>query len=48
MAGGSLGGSRTLSSLDDVGADVRLRARLADPADEDVNSTEGDPVHVLN
>ena len=42
------GGSRTLSRLDDVGADVRLRARFADLADEDVNSAEGDPVPVLN
>ena len=42
------GGYRTLSRLDDVGADVRLRARFADLADEDVNSTEGDPVPVLN
>ena len=44
----SPGGSRTLSRLDDVGADVRLRAQLADLADEDVNSAEGDPVPVLN
>ena len=42
------GGSCTLSRLDDVGADIRLRARLADLADEDVDSTEGDPVPVLN
>ena len=40
----SPGGSRTLSRLDDVGADVRLRGRLADLVDEDVDSTEGDPV----
>ena len=44
----SPGGSRTLSHLDEVGADVRLRARLADLADEDVDSAEGDPVPVLN
>ena len=44
----SPGGSRTLSRLDDVGADVRLRARLADLADEDVDSAEGDPIPVLN
>ena len=44
----SPGGSRTLSRLDEVGADVRLRARLANPADEDVDSAEGDPVPVLN
>ena len=44
----SAGGSRMLSRLDDVGADVRLTARLADLADEDVDSTEGDPVPVLN
>ena len=37
----SKGGSRTLSRLDEVGADVRLRARLADLADEDVDYTEG-------
>ena len=42
------GGSRTLSRLNEVGADVRLRARLANPADEDVDSTEGDPVPVLD
>ena len=41
-------GSRTLSRLDKVGADVWLRAWLADLADEDVDSTEGDPVPVLN
>ena len=44
----SSGGSRTLSCLDDVSADVRFRARLADLADEDVDSAEGDPVPVLN
>ena len=37
-----------LSRLDDVGGGVRLRARFANLADEDVNSTEGDPVHILN
>ena len=42
------GGSRTLSHLDDVGADVRLRAWFADLADEDVDSAEGDPVTVLD
>ena len=47
-SGLSPGGSRGLSRLDDVGADVRLRARLADLADEDVNSAEGDLVPVLN
>ena len=41
------GESRTLSRLDDVSADVRLRARFADLADEDVDSAEGDPVPVL-
>ena len=44
----SLGGSRTLSRLDEVGVDVRLRARLADLADEDVNSAKGDLIAVLN
>ena len=44
----SRGGSCMLSRLDDVGVDVRLRARLADLANEDVDSTEGDPVLVLN
>ena len=44
----SPGGSHTLSRLNEVGADVRLRARLADPADENVDSAEGDPVPVLN
>ena len=38
------GGLRTLSRLDEVGADVRLRARFADLANEDMNSAEGDPV----
>ncbi len=42
------GGSRTLSRLDEVGEDVRLKARLADLADEDVNSSKGDPVPVLD
>ena len=42
------GRTRTLSHLDEVGADVRLRARFADLADEDVDSAEGDPVPVLN
>ena len=38
----------TLSRLDDVGEGVRLRARFADLADEDVNPTKGDPVPVFN
>ena len=42
------GGSRMLSRPDDVDADVWLRARFANLADEDVNSAEGDPVLVLN
>ena len=41
-------GSRMLSHLDDFSADVRLSARFADLADEDMDSTEGDPVPVLN
>ena len=44
----SPGGSPTLSRLDDVSADVRLRARLADLADENVYATEGDPVPILD
>ena len=44
----SLGGSCTLSRLDEVGAEVRLRARLANLANENVNSAEGDPVPVLD
>ena len=44
----SPGGSRRLSRLDDVGADVRLRARLANPADEDMDSAEGDLLPILN
>ena len=44
----SLGGSRTLSRLDEVGAEVRLRARLANLANENMDSAEGDPVPVLN
>ena len=47
-SGLSAGGSCMLSRLNDVGADVRLRARLSDLADEDMNSAEGDPVAVLN
>ena len=34
----NLGGSRTLSRFDDVGADVRLRARFIDLANENVNA----------
>ena len=48
QGGQSPGGSRTLSRLDEVGADVRLRARLADLANENVDSAKGDPVPVLN
>ena len=44
----SPGGCHTLSRFDEVGADVRLRAWLADPTDEDVDSAEGDPVPVLD
>ena len=44
----SSGGSRMLSHLDDVGADVRLRARFADLANEIVYSAKGDPVPVLD
>ena len=40
-SGSNLGRSCMLSRLDDVGAGVRLRARFADLADEDVNSAEG-------
>ena len=47
-SGLNLGGSCTLSHLDDVGVDVRLRARFANLADEDVDSAKGDPVPVLN
>src|SRR3954463_8115834 len=42
------GRPRTLSCLDDVGADVQLRARFADLANEDVYATKGDPVPVLD
>ena len=42
------GRTRTLSHFDEVGGDVRLRARFADLADENVNSAKGDPVPVLN
>ena len=44
----SLGRSRTLSRFDEVGADVRLRPRLTDLADENVYATKGDPVPKLN
>ena len=42
------GWTRTLNRHDEVGADVRLRARFADLADEDVNSAEGDPIPILD
>ena len=44
----NLGGSRTPSHLYDVGADVRLRLRLTDLADEDLDSAEGDLVPILD
>ena len=44
----SPGRSRTLSRLDEVGADVRLRPRLTDFANENVYATKGDPVPVLD
>ena len=37
-----------LSRLDEIGADVRLRARFADLANEDMNFSEGDPIHILD
>ena len=43
-----LGGSCALSRLNDVGAGVRLRLRLIDLADENMDSAEGDPVPVLD
>ena len=46
--GMSPGGSRTLSRLDDVGADVRLRARLADLADEDVDPPNPGLPHLIS
>ena len=46
--GSGPGGSRALSHLDEVGADVWLRARLADPADEDMDSAKAGPVPILN
>ena len=42
------GRTRTLSRFDEVGGDVRLRARFANLADENMDSAEGDPVPVLN
>ena len=48
QGGQGSGGSRTLSRLDEVGADVRLRAQLANLANENVDSAEGDPVPVLD
>ena len=42
------GESRTLSRLDDVGEDVRLRSRFVDLADEDVDAAEGDLVPVFD
>ena len=37
----SPGGSRTLSRLDEVGAEVLLKAQLANLANENVDSAEG-------
>ena len=42
------GGSCSLSHLDNVGENVRLRAWITDLANEDMDSAEGDPVPVLN
>ena len=42
------GRARTLSRLDGVGVDVRLRPRLTDFANENVYATKGDPVPVLD
>ena len=42
------GNSRTLSRLNDVGEDVRLRSRFTNLADEDVDAAEGDPVPVFD
>src|SRR3954470_17983196 len=42
------GRSRTLSCLDEVGADVQLRARFTDLADENVYAAKRDPVPVLD
>ena len=42
------GWTRTLSRLDEVGAGVRLRARFAGLANEDMNSAEGNPVPLLD
>ena len=44
----NLGGSCTLSRFDEVGADVRLRTRFTDLANENVYATKGDPVPVLD
>ena len=44
----SPGRSSTLSRLDEIGAEIRLRARLTNLANENMNSAEGDPVPVLN
>ena len=42
------GRSRTLSRFDEDGADIRLRARFSDLADENVYATKEVPVPVLN
>ena len=42
------GRTRTLSRLDEVGADVRLKAWFADLAEEDMNSAKGDPLSILD
>ena len=44
----SPGGSCTLSHLDELGAEVQLRARLTNLANEDMDSAEGVPVPVPN
>ena len=42
------GGSCTLSRLDEIGAEIRLKAWLTNLANEDMNCAKGDPVPVLN
>ena len=42
------GRTRTLRRFDEVGGDVRLRARFVDLADENVNSAKVDLVPVLD
>ena len=44
----SPGGPCALSHLDEIGVEIRLRARLTNLANKNMDSAEGDPVPILN